>query len=137
MRIWRNVNQKRLGKVVGGAEFPSNSMSLGRNAGMSALGYKRKSEPGCRHVRLSPETRHQELNVSFRVNFVRLALSSRRSGQVLGMSEIDPERNISTLVSKGSGEVAFYNLLSVDLFQARVEDMFQCLAIFVVPEAEV
>ena len=36
MRIWRNVNQKRLGKVVGGAEFPSNSMSLGRNAGMSA-----------------------------------------------------------------------------------------------------
>ncbi len=37
MRIWRNVNQKRLGKVVGGAEFPSNSTSSGRNAGMSAL----------------------------------------------------------------------------------------------------
>ncbi len=46
------------------------------------------------HVRFAPKSRHQKLDVRLSTENVRLALNSRRSGQVLRMSQIDPERKL-------------------------------------------
>ncbi len=46
---------------------------------MTGVGYKRKFQPCCRHVRLSPNRRHSLADVRHRADFVRKSPGSRHS----------------------------------------------------------
>jgi hypothetical protein len=61
---------------------------------MSPLGYKRKSGPCCRHVRLSPNRRPSLADVRYRADFVRFTPQSRRGSGRPRESVPDPQRTL-------------------------------------------
>ncbi len=63
---------------------------------MSASGYKRKSEPCCRHVRSTLNSRHCSRHVRFRVVGVRFTPESRRGGhEAFILDLVDGQKDIA------------------------------------------
>jgi hypothetical protein len=58
---------------------------------MSSFGYKRKSEPCCRHVRLSPNRRHSISDVCLSPDFFRSTPNFGRGRHPRRMSHVDPQ----------------------------------------------